>query len=169
MRIREAMPADSDAVRRVHAESITVLGRDGYSREQVNAWAQGCESADYSAAIGSESRYYIVAEDERGVLGFGSFQYESPEGYEATVDAEITAVYVHPEVARDGVGSKIYTELERRAREKGIRVLGLSASLNAVPFYESHGYERVREHAHEFSSHESTEVEGIVVEMKKTL
>lgn len=169
MRIREAVPADSDAVRRVHAESITELGRDGYSKEQVDAWAQGCESADYSAAIGSESLYYIVAEDDRGVVGFGPLQHESSEGYEAAVDAEITGVYVHPEAARDGVGSKLYAELERRTRERGVGALGLSVSLNAMPFYESHGYDRVRQHVHEFSGHESTRIEGIVVEMKKEL
>jgi hypothetical protein len=48
-------------------------------------------------------------------------------------------------------------------------VTGRPASLNAVPFYELHGYERVREHDHEFSGHGSTGVTGTVVEMKKEL
>ncbi len=42
-------------------------------------------------------------------------------------------------------------------------------TLHAVPFYEWHGYERVREYMHEFSSHESIVVTGTVVEMKKNL
>ncbi|SIR48886.1 putative acetyltransferase [Haladaptatus litoreus] len=169
MQIRDAMPEESDAVRRVHVESIIELGRDGYSPEQVEAWAQRCESADYSAAIGSETQEFVVAEDDRGVVGFGSLKYESPEEYEATVDAEITAVYVHPAVAREGVGSKLYSKLECRAREQGVQTLGLSASKNAVPFYEAHGCERVREFVHEFSSDDGTGVKGAVVEMKKTL
>ncbi len=169
MHIREATPSDCDAVRHVHAESITGLGVEEYSQEQVDAWATGCESADYSSAIESESLDYVVAEDDRGVVGFGSVKYESSERYEATVDAEITAVYVLPEMAREGVGSGLYAELERRARERGVRALGLSASKNAVPFYEAQGYERVREFAHEFSSHDDTGVEGIVVKMKKEL
>ncbi|GAA0225562.1 GNAT family N-acetyltransferase [Haladaptatus pallidirubidus] len=167
MQIRDAVPEDSDTVYRVHVESIAELGRDGYSQEQVEAWAQGCESADYSTAIDSETQAFVAAEDGRGVVGFGSLNYESPEEYEVTVDAEITAVYVHPAVAREGIGSKIYSELERRAREQGVRTLGLSASKNAVPFYDSHGYERVREYVHEFSSDDETGVEGYVVEMKK--
>lgn len=169
MRLREAVPSDSEAVRSVHFESIKELGLEGYTQKQVDAWAQGCTSANYAAAIDSEDLYFVVAEDDRGVVGFGSLKFDSPEDYEATIDAEVTAVYVHPAVARDGVGSKIYAELECRARERGVQTLGLSASLNAVPFYESHGYERVREYAHEFSSHESTGVEGIVVEMEKKL
>lgn len=169
MNIREAVPSDSEAVYRVHVASIAELGVEGYTQEQVDAWAQGCESADYSAAIDSETLDFVVAEDDGEVVGFGSLRYESPEGYETTVDAEVTAVYVHPAVARNGVGSKLYTELEHRARERGVRTLGLSVSLNAVAFYESHGYERVREYTHEFSSRDATGVEGTVVEMKKEL
>ncbi|WP_435157857.1 GNAT family N-acetyltransferase [Haladaptatus sp. DFWS20] len=62
------------------------------------------------------------------------------------------------------VGTEIYTELEQRARAKGAQTLGLSATQNAVPFYESHGYERMREYTHEFSSHEETGVTGTVID-----
>lgn len=110
-----------------------------------------------------------MAHDDRGVVGFGFLTFESLDDYEATVDAEVPGVYVLPSVARTGVGSILYAELERQAREDGIQMLELKASLNAVSFYESHGYERVKEHTHEFSSHESTGVEGTVVEMKKQL
>lgn len=169
MRVREAILSDIEAVRPVHCKSITELGRDEYTQEQVDAWANGCESADYSATIDSEDLLFIVAEADGDVVGFGSLQFDSPDEYEVTVDAEVTGVYVHPAVVRQGVGTHIYADLERQARERDVRTLGLSASLNAVPFYESHGYEQIREYAHEFSSHEATGVEGIVVEMKKTL
>ncbi|WP_231190323.1 GNAT family N-acetyltransferase [Haladaptatus sp. DYF46] len=169
MRLREAVPSDSESVRGVHFESITELGLDGYTQDQVNAWAQGCKSASYATAIESDDFYYIVAEDDRGVVGFGSLKFDASGTYEVPIDAEVTAVYVHPTVAREGVGSTIYAELERQAREHGVQMLGLTASLNSVPFYESQGYEMVREHAHEFSSHESTNVEGQVVEMVRRL
>lgn len=169
MRLREAMPVDSESVRSVHFESITELGLDGYTQDQVNAWAQGCQSADYAMAIESEDFYYIVAEDDRGVIGFGSLKFDVPGTDEVSIDAEVTAVYVHPTVVREGVGSTIYADLEQQAREHGVQTLGLTASLNAVPFYESQEYQTVQEHAHEFSSHESTIVEGQVVEMVKQL
>ncbi|MEM4780046.1 MAG: GNAT family N-acetyltransferase, partial [Halalkalicoccus sp.] len=84
-------------------------------------------------------------------------------------DAEVTGVYVDPSAARQGIGSTLLADLERYGRERGVRTLALSASLNAVPFYQAHGYERVREYRHEFSNHESTGVEGIVVEMATRL
>lgn len=169
MRVREAESSDAEAVRNVHYDSIKGLGAQAYSREQVDAWARGCESADYTAAIEADELEYVVAEIEGDVVAFGSLKRATPDESDADVDAEITAVYVRPTVAREGVGTRVYSELERRARTQGVQTLGLSASLNAVPFYEAHGYERVRERAHEFSSHESTGVIGVVVEMKKEL
>jgi len=169
METRDAKPSDAEAVRAVHSSSIRGLGTEAYSEKQVNAWAQGCESTDYTSAIESEEFEFVVVEVDGKVVAFGSLKLASPEEYEADVDAEVTAVYVRPSVARDGVGTCIYSELERRARAQGIRTLGLSASLNAVSFYEKHGYKRVREYTHEFSSHESTGVTGAIVEMKKEL
>ncbi|MFC6826079.1 GNAT family N-acetyltransferase [Halopelagius fulvigenes] len=169
MRTRDATPADADAIRTVHYRAIEELGPRAYSREQVDAWAEGCESADYVSAIEANEREFIVAELDGEVEAFGSLKLLPPDGYEADVDAEVTGVYVHPSAVRRGVGTSVYSELERRARTHNVRTLGLSASLNAVSFYEARGYVRVREYTHEFSGHESTGVTGTVVEMKKEL
>ncbi|PSP74853.1 hypothetical protein BRC81_16875 [Halobacteriales archaeon QS_1_68_20] len=107
--------------------------------------------------------------DAGPVVAFGSLTFAAPEDYEAEADAEVTGVYVHPEAASQGVGSAVLADLERRARAGGVATLGLSASLNAVAFYEDHGYERVRAYVHEFSAAASTGVEGTVVEMRKDL
>lgn len=174
MQVRVATADDIEAIRRVHEASIRELGSETYDDEQVAAWAAGVQSAEY-AAVTDEGFYYTVAEERADaggsatVLGFGTLARREPEGYAADVDAEVTAVYVHPDVARGGVGTTLLEDLERQAREEGYRRLGLSASTNAGPFYEAHGYERVRERTHEFSGHEDTGVEGTVVEMRKSL
>jgi putative acetyltransferase len=58
--------------------------------------------------------------------------------------SELRACYVRPEAARRGCGSAVVREIERIAREYGLRRLELAASLNAEPFYRSLDY-RVRE------------------------
>ncbi|MCT9096049.1 GNAT family N-acetyltransferase [Haloarchaeobius sp. HME9146] len=172
MQVREAPESDVEAIRRVHAASIRELGRRTYSDEQVEAWAAGCETADY-ADIVEDDCYFVVAETEDGdsadVVAFGSLWFTPPDDYERPLDAEVTAVYVHPSAARTGVGSAVLADLEDRARNRGATTLGLTASTNAVPFYQARGYETVRERSHEFSGHESTGVEGTVVEMYKEL
>lgn len=169
MRIRSAVPQDAEAIRDVHYRSIRGLGTRSYSQAQVDAWAKGCESADYSSSIEGEVVEFVVAEIDDDIVGFGSLKLDSPDGYESRAEAEVTGVYVHPSVSRRGIGTSLYEALERRARTHDVRTLGLSASLNAVPFYEARGFERVREYTHEFSNHVSTGVTGTVVEMAKEL
>jgi putative acetyltransferase len=168
MKVREATASDVEAIRTVHAASIRELGTAAYDAEQVAAWASGVETATY-ADIDSADVSFVVAEDEGTLLGFGSLSFSPADDYGAAVDAEVTGVYIHPSAARRGVGSLLLAELERRARGRGVGTLGLMSSLNAVPFYETHGYERVEEHDHEFSAHLSTGVEGTVLEMVKEL
>lgn len=169
MNVRDATPGDAEAVRTVHYASIIGLGPDAYDQTQVEAWASGCGSADYTAAIEADDLEYVVAVRDGVVVGFGSLTCATPDDYEADVDGEVTAVYVLPSVARNHVGTAIHTELAQRAREHDISVIGLSASLPAVPFYEALGYDRVTEYEHEFSSHEGSGVTGRVVEMRTEL
>jgi len=169
MHVRDAKPADAEAVRTVHYASITGLGPESYNQRQVEAWASGCSTADYTAAINADELDYVVADLDSVVVGFGSLNWEVIGDYDSDVGAEVTAVYVLPSLARKGIGTELYKELEQRAHKQGVTVLGLSASLPAVPFYDAHGYNRVTEHNHEFSSHEDTDVTGHIVEMKKEL
>lgn len=107
----------------------------------------------------------MVAEQDVRLIGFGWMKPVADEYFEAAVDGEITAVYVHPSVARQGVGTRIYTELEAAARQIGVESLGLWASLNSVSFYEKHRYQRITEHTLEFND----DIEGTIVEMRKLL
>ncbi|MFB6085690.1 MAG: GNAT family N-acetyltransferase [Halodesulfurarchaeum sp.] len=161
--IRRARPEDAEAIRDVHLASIRGLGGECYSPEQVEAWAHDRDSADYP--IEDPETAVFVAERGGSIVGFGWLSPEPAADFDAPVDGKITAIYVHPAVARQGIGTTIYEALETRARELGLESLGLWASLNAVPFYEGHGFTSVREADYEFDER----VEGRVLEMRKTL
>jgi len=178
--IREATPIDALAVRDVHLASIEGLGPSAYDADVVSAWAHDRDPADYP--IESENTHFVVAEREEdtasqrnggegmhegheGIIGFGWLDVEPGEHLVSSIDAEIVAVYVHPAVARDGVGSALLDELEGEARERKIETLGLWASLPALPFYLTHGYEQVTEHTHEFAPG----VAGKIIELRTRL
>lgn len=74
-------------------------------------------------------------------------------------------MYVHPDHAGGGVGSAILRELEERAEAAGLANLHLIASLNAVSFYERHGWESTGPTAYEFE--DGAELEA--VEMERSL
>ncbi|MFW6448829.1 MAG: N-acetyltransferase family protein [Halobacteriota archaeon] len=164
--LRPATRDDVPAIRSVHERSIRGLGRAVYDEEQVEAWAAGCGAADYASAIEASSVRFLVAEDDDGIVGFASGTTDPDE---AGVDGEVTGLYVVPEVARDGVGSLLLSALEDWLASRGVSRVGLTASRNAVGFYECHGYEAVEEREHEFSFQLETGVTGTVIHMTREL
>lgn len=161
--VREARTSDVTAVLGVHRASIQGLGPAGYDAEQVAAWRRGRSPDDY--AVDADGVYFVVAEADGAVLGFGALREEAGDHLDAPADAEVTAVYVRPSAARQGVGSALLADLEREAREAGAGSLGLWSSLVAVPFYQAAGYDRVADHRTTFADG----VEGRVVEMRTVL
>lgn len=152
--IRRARPEDAPAMLEIHQASIRELGAERYDEEQVEAWASTDEGAD-RYPIEDDDHLVVVAERDGAIVGFGGLNLAA---------AEVGAVYVHPDHAREGVGSRILEHLEAEARERGIGALTLRASLPGVPFYERAGYERV-----ERVTHETGGVEIECVDMRKEL
>jgi putative acetyltransferase len=141
MQVRPATPEDAPAVFALHVASIRTLGPEGYDPDQVRAWARKDHGPE-GYPIDEEGHHFVVAEREGEVAGFGDLV---PDSEEVDAEADIRAVYVHPEHAGRGVGSTILAELEGYARGTGVGSIGITASLNAVGFYERAGYERLRE------------------------
>lgn len=133
--IRAATEADAEPILHLRGESIHAFGSERYRDEQVEHWAkQPFGSAPYRESIRNDSESVVVAEENGEIVGFGRVKLDI---------GVVSAVYVHPDYARDGVGSALLSRLESQARDAGIGSLTLHASLNAVPFYEERGYERV--------------------------
>ena len=155
--VRPARVEDAEAILALHEASIRELGVDHYSQRQIDSWAQRDGGVEpYEISIRDDSRHVVVCERGGQLAGWGRLD---------TNDGEVSAVYAHPDHAREGVGSTILTHLEGVARKVGLDRLHLFASLNAVPFYEAAGYEDLGETLHETSG-------GIViecVEMEKEL
>lgn len=129
MKIRRADPADRDAIWKVHVESVRVLCAGWYSSEQITVWTERLLPDSYRQAF--ERCEMVVAERNAEIVGFGQLDLGR---------AEVEAVYVMPTAVGDGVGTALLVHLEAIARERGLRVLGLCASLNAEAFYAHRGY-----------------------------
>lgn len=145
--LREAVPADAERIRDVHLRSIEELGGQAYSEIQVAAWGHDRDPTEYP--IDADETHVLVAEAAE-IVGFGWLRDGARDHLRATVEGELVAVYVHPAVTRQGIGSRLCEALEAEADSRGIRSIGLWASLNAVPFHEAQGYDRVTAHTHEY-------------------
>lgn len=130
-RVRPATPDDARAMRALHTAAVRELGATAYDKEQVEAWAAPDADRD-GFPFDDPDHYLVVATRDGDVAGFG--QLHVPE-------QEVVADYVHPDHVRQGVGSILLAHLEGYARGLGFDYLELTASMNAVAFYEHHGYE----------------------------
>ncbi|SDU90371.1 GNAT family acetyltransferase [Pseudomonas mucidolens] len=67
----------------------------------------------------------------------------------AALDANVVrSVFVNPVLQGQGIGRLLMTEIELRAREAGVTVLSVPASLTAEPFYSTLGFHTVRDVYH---------------------
>lgn len=159
--VRGAEPSDVAAIAAVHAASVRGLAAAHYDDDQIASWSDS--SADDFSLPEAGGRVVVAETDDSGgsgageeIAGFGAIDLQS---------GEVRAVYVHPDNAGTGVGSAILEALEATASDEGLADLHLTASLNAVPFYERHGWASTGPAAYELG--DGVELEA--VEMEKSL
>ena len=125
--VRRAAPKDAQALDALHKASVRALCAKAYSARQIEAWLTGRGPADYCRAMLAGEAMF-VAERDGQVVGFASIKSDVLMG-----------LYVDPERGR-GVGAVLLGLAEQHVREEGAAVLSLQATLNAVTFYQSHGF-----------------------------
>ncbi|MFD1644295.1 GNAT family N-acetyltransferase [Haloarchaeobius litoreus] len=163
MHVRAAEPDDSAAILSVHEAAIAERGPLAYDDAVVDAWHAGRSVDDYTFD-GEDT--FLVAETNAGtVVGFGIALPECRDHLVADVDGEVTALYVDPNRAGEGVGTLLLDALHGSLREQDVASAACWASANAASFYERRGYERVTTHRHEFGDG----VTGDVVELWTSL
>lgn len=163
MNLRGASPADAEAVLAVHRRAIAERGPRAYDEAVVDAWLAGRTVDDYS--FDGDDTFLVAETADGAVVGFGAALPERREHLVADVDGEVTALYVDPDHAGEGVGTGLLDALHDSLREQGTASVACWSSANAVGFYERHGYERVTTHRHEFADG----VTGDVVELRSRL
>jgi len=107
-----------------------------YPPEVIAPWSASPPPAQYQRLLGQGG--CVVAEDAQGsLLGFGVFDTEGNE---------VDALFVDPDRGGQGIGQALMQRL--LAMADPAREVVLSASLNAVPFYQRQGFVAVREEAY---------------------
>ena len=145
--MREVIEA---SVRGLQAGDYTSAQIEGALNSVYGVDSQLIADGTYFAAeiAGPESAPLIVAcggWSKRKTL-YGGDQYARRE--DSLLDpardaAKIRAFFVHPEWARQGIGSLILEACEGAAREAGFTRLEMGATLSGVAFYKAKGYAEV--------------------------
>lgn len=124
--VRAAQDADAQAICSLHLSAVRAHCTPYYAPEVIEGWLRGRIPEGYLPGIRSGSMF--VAEVNAKVIGFG----QSKPG-------EVVAVFVEPGSAGRGIGSLL---LERALQDAGAAkgVVRVESTINAVSFYERHGF-----------------------------
>lgn len=156
VRLRKATLADVPRMREVIEASVRGLQANDYSAKQIEGALASVYGVDTQLIADGT---YFVAEtpgpvpqivacggwSKRKTL-FGGDQFAAREDSlldPATDAAKIRAFFVHPEWARQGIGTLILEACETAAIAAGFTRLEMGATLSGVPFYRAKGYTEI--------------------------
>lgn len=151
--LRPALLSDIAALWALRTRAVRISCASHYTQPQIDAWADSPPPAAYPALL-------------RAGGGVVAMAGEHIAGY-AMLDADnwqVDAVFVDPGYAGMGLGKRLLAALEGLARERGMARLQLSASLNAVAFYQSAGFVPLRQEAHAHRS--GVQLDSVVMEKR---
>lgn len=165
---RLAQLSDLDALHALMARSIGELQTEFLSPEQVVASRQ---VMGLDTQLVKDQTYFLVESDGR-IVGCGGWSWRAtlfggdnsivtrePAPLDPATDAaRIRAMYVHPEFARRGIGSRILQVCEQAALEAGFARAEMMATMAGVPLYSAAGYA-------DLESVDATTTGGVVVPM----
>ncbi|HKP68617.1 MAG TPA: GNAT family N-acetyltransferase [Pyrinomonadaceae bacterium] len=150
--IRKATLADKPAIEKLIAESVRGLSRDDYDAKQIELSIRTVFGVDTDLI--DDQTYFVVETDEGKLAGcggwskrktlFGASVYEQsrdPELLDPKTDAaKIRAFFIHPDFARQGIGTLILDACEREAIAHGFKTAEMMATLPGVKLYSVRGY-----------------------------
>lgn len=150
--IRKATLEDQTEIAYLIAESVRGLSRDDYNERQVELSIKSVFGVDVELI---KDGTYFVAETKDGKIAgcggwskrktlYGASNYEqsrNPNLLNPETDAaKIRAFFIHPDFARQGIGTMILDACETEAKAHGFTSAEMMATLPGVKLYQVRGY-----------------------------
>ena len=125
---------DVSTVRYVHSTSFIDAAGNHYTTADIDAFHQYVQSPHYAdVLLGNRA---IAAWIGSQIVGSAAWSPRDTPG----PTARILAVYVQPLFSHAGIGRLLVQRIEAEAHAEGYPALNVSATLNAVGFFEALGY-----------------------------
>ena len=148
--LRPATPEDLPALRELIPLSVRGLSQTDYTPAQIESALRYVFGPDTQLIADGT---YFVAEEAGQIAGCGGWSFrrtlyggdQAKSGEDNRLDpdteaARIRAFFVHPDWARQGIGSQIMGACLDAARAAGFGRLELAATLPGVPLYRTFGF-----------------------------
>lgn len=131
---RAATGADLAALWELRTRAVRASCASHYPPDVIETWCATPPPAALPERVRAGGA--VVAEENGQLLGYAILNQDT---------GEVDAAFVEPAHQGRGIALGLLRALESMARARGLARMFLSASLNAVPFYERAGFRPVRE------------------------
>jgi putative acetyltransferase len=130
--IRKATADDAATIASLMVEAIKETCAPAYrhNKRVIGMWCADKTPANLASTISQRDNYTVVGIMNDRIVGVGLMHRYG----------EIALCYVHPDYQRHGIGKALLNDMERRASTLKIKTLILKSTLNAVSFYQLHGF-----------------------------
>jgi adenylate cyclase len=130
---REGHPQDGAALLSVHRRAVELIAARSYGPEIAESWVRGLTPEGYGRSM-QNGEIFRVATVNSIPVGFCGFK-----------DYEISGLFVDPDYIGLGIGSKLLTDALSILTSRNRTPVRVVSSLNALHFYQLHGFNPVEE------------------------
>jgi putative acetyltransferase len=131
MYVRKYKPEDQEEIYKLFYDTVHAINTNDYTQEQVDVWAPLLIGEKLGAL---QKNICYVAIDFGQIIGFADL----------TNDGLVDHLYTHKDFQGQGIASQLLVQLEKEARELGLKELRTEASIPAKPFFEHQGFHVVK-------------------------
>lgn len=136
--LRPARLDDCEHIFNAHEYAVRYTCARSYDTTVLAAWLALLSAQSYADTLRNPDKALWIVDYKGHIQGF--FQLDLRE-------AQLDALYVHPFVHNQGLGTALLQRAETLAADAGLGLLKLYASLNSVAFYQINGYQSLGEAA----------------------
>lgn len=127
--LRRGRADDALTIARLFRDTVHAVNRQDYSEAHLDAWAPYQVDLEHWRVV-IESSYFMVAVSGGMVVGFANL-----DG-----DDYVDQLFVHKDLLRKRIGTKLVEEIEREAKRRDAARLWTQSSITARKFFERRGF-----------------------------
>jgi putative acetyltransferase len=127
--LRRGRADDALTIARLFRDTVHAVNRHDYSEAHLDAWAPYQVDLEHWRAV-IDASYFMVAISGGMVVGFANL-----DG-----DDYVDQVFVHKDLLRKRIATRLVDEIEREAKRRGAARLWTQSSITARKFFERQGF-----------------------------
>ncbi|MDR3550528.1 MAG: GNAT family N-acetyltransferase [Candidatus Babeliales bacterium] len=133
MIIRKFQKSDAQKVGQLFYDTVHTVNAQDYAPELINMWAP--DNDEFTRLVSAcENNVFFVAERDAIIMGFGDMTHEG----------HLERLFVHKDFQGQRIGTLLLQAIEDAAYDIGLMAITTEASVRAMPFFTSHGFQTIR-------------------------